>query len=93
MAPTALPKNISIPICKELIAYMEPRKTWKTQVYIDSLKNLMERPSFDEEWPEHYELGLKNGKQHIERLESIREQKVTFRDTLNTDARLWYDGI
>ena len=93
MAPTALPKNIIIPVCKELISYMEPRKTWKTQVYIDSLKNLMERPSFDEEWPEHYELGLSKGKQHIERLESIREQKLTFRDTLNADARMWYDGI
>ena len=35
IAPTALPKSITIPYCQELIEYMEPRKTWKTQVYID----------------------------------------------------------
>ena len=92
IAPTALPKSILIPYCKELIEYMEPRKTWKTQVYIDSLKSLMERKTFDEEYPDYKE-GLKKGKNQILFLEKIREQKLTFRDILNEPAKEWWDGI
>ena len=92
IAPTALPKSITVPYCKELIEYMEPRKTWKTQVYIDSLKSLMERKSFDEEFP-NYKEGLKRGKNQILFLEKIRDQKLTFRDILNEPAKEWWDGI
>ena len=92
IAPTALPKSITIPYCQELIEYMEPRKTWKTQVYIDSLKSLMERKSFDEEFP-NYKEGLKRGKNQILFLEKIRDQKLTFRDILNEPAKEWWDGI
>jgi hypothetical protein len=92
IAPTALPKSITIPYCQELIEYMEPRKTWKTQIYIDSLKNLMERKSFDEEFP-NYKEGLKKGKKQILFLEKIRDQKLTFRDILNEPAKEWWDGI
>ncbi len=92
IAPTALPKSITIPYCQELIEYMEPRKTWKTQVYIDSLKSLMERKSFDEEFP-NYKEGLKRGKNQILFLEKIRDQKLTFREILNEPAKEWWDGI
>jgi len=92
IAPTALPKSITIPYCQELIEYMEPRKTWKTQVYIDSLKSLMERKSFDEEFP-NYKEGLQRGKKQILFLEKIRDQKLTFRDILNEPAKEWWDGI
>ena len=92
IAPTALPKSITIPYCQELIEYMEPRKTWKTQIYIDSLKSLMERKSFDEEFP-NYKEGLKRGKNQILFLEKIRDQKLTFRDILNEPAKEWWDGI
>jgi sulfatase maturation enzyme AslB (radical SAM superfamily) len=92
IAPTALPKSITIPYCQELIEYMEPRKTWKTQIYIDSLKNLMERKSFDEEFL-NYKEGLKRGKKQILFLEKIRDQKLTFRDILNEPAKEWWDDI
>ena len=92
IAPTALPKSITIPYCQELIEYMEPRKTWKTQIYIDSLKSLMERKSFDEEFP-NYKEGLKRGKNQILFLEKIRDQKLTFREILNEPAKEWWDGI
>ena len=92
IAPTALPKSITIPYCQELIEYMEPRKTWKTQVYIDSLKDLMKRKSFDEEFP-NYKEGLKRGKNQILFLEKIRDQKLTFRDILNEPAKEWWDDI
>jgi len=92
IAPTALPKHITIPYCQELIEYMEPRKTWKTQIYIDSLKSLMNRKSFDEEFI-NYKEGLKRGKNQILFLEKIREQKLTFREILNEPAKEWWDGI
>lgn len=94
MCPDALPKSVVEPYCNELIEYMEPRKTWKTQVYIDSLKNLIERKSFEQQWEgDELQNGLKNGKQNILFLEKIREQELTFREILNDPGKEWWDGI
>ena len=57
-----------------------------------SLKNLMERKSFDEEFL-NYKEGLKRGKNQILFLEKIRDQKLTFRDILNEPAKEWWDDI
>ena len=94
MAPDALPKSIVEPYCNELIEYMEPRKTWKTQVYIDSLKALIERPSFYDQWEgEELQNGMRAGKENLLLLEKIREQELTFREILNDPGKEWWDGI
>ena len=56
------------------------------------VKSLMERKSFDEEFP-NYKEGLQRGKKQILFLEKIRDQKLTFRDILNEPAKEWWDGI
>ena len=53
MSPMCLPKSVSKPLCEDMISYFEKKKTWKNRVYIESLKNLINRKSFDEEWPIH----------------------------------------
>ena len=94
MAPDALPNSIVEPYCNELIEYMEPRKTWKTQVYIDSLKALIERPSFYDQWEgEELIKGMKQGKGNLLFLEKIREQELTFREILNEPGKEWWDDI
>ena len=73
---------------------MEPRKTWKTQVYIDSLKALIKRPSFEQQWEgEELREGLHNGKKNIMFLEKIRDQELTYREILNDPGKEWFDGI
>lgn len=93
MSPMCLPKHIIVPLCDELIAYMKPKVTNKTQVFIDSLENLKQRQSFDEEWPDTYQQGLKNGKGQVQFLEGIRKCNITFRDILNESAKEWWDAI
>jgi len=94
MCPDALPQSILEPYCNELIEYMESRKTEKTQVYIDSLKNLIERKSFDEQWEgDDLKYGMRNGKENLLFLEKIREQELTFREILNEPGKEWWDGI
>ena len=92
MSPLCLPKDILEETVNELLEYMEPRVTPKTQVYIDTLKNLLTRPTFYESYPDA-EQGIKQGKQNIEFLESIRDCDVTFRSVLNNRAKEWWDKI
>jgi len=94
MCPDALPQSIVEPYCNELIEYMESRKTEKTQVYIDSLKNLIERKSFYEQWEgDDLKYGMRNGKENLLFLEKIRDQELTFREILNEPGKEWWDGI
>ena len=73
---------------------MDPRKTWKTKVYIDSLKNLIERKSFEQQWEgEELQNGMRAGKENLLLLEKIREQELTFREILNDPGKEWWDGI
>ena len=87
-----LPKHVKEPIIHELLEYMEPRLTEKTQVYKDSLLDLLERKSFDQEYVT-YQQGLQNGKRYQEHLDTIRNTKIKFRDTLNDVAKEWWDAI
>ena len=54
MSPMCLPKEVSKPWCEELISYFDKNRTWKNKVYAESLRNLISRQSFDEEWQIHF---------------------------------------
>ena len=50
MSPMCLAcKEVSKPWCEELISYFDKNRTWKNKVYAESLRNLINRQSFDEE--------------------------------------------
>ena len=93
MSPMCLPKSVSKPLCEDMISYFEKKKTWKNRVYIESLKNLINRKSFDEEWPDTYSDALKRGKEFQQFLDKIRNTKLTFEDTLYGNALEWWNNI
>lgn len=93
MNPLCLPKDILHNKIKEILTYIEPKINHKNKIFKESLKDLLNRQTFEEQWPAEYKNGLKKGKQYIEFLESIRTQKLTFREILSDDARGWWDMI
>lgn len=93
MSPMCLPRNILDKQINELLEYMEPKKTRKNEIYIQMLQDMFKRKNFYEEWPDSVQQGLKKGKQNIQFLESIRFQKIKYKDILNQEAKLWWDSI
>ena len=93
MSPMCLPKSVSKPLCEDMISYFEKKKTWKNRVYIESLKNLINRKSFDEECTDTYSDALKRGKEFQQFLDKIRNTKLTFEDTLYGNALEWWNNI
>lgn len=93
MSPMCLPREILDHKIHELLEYMKPRQTSKNKVYIDTLKDMLERPTFEEQWSTEAQEGLKRGKENIEFLESIRKQKTTFFDILDDSAKEWWESL
>jgi hypothetical protein len=93
MSPLCLPREILENHIRLLLEYIEPRITYKTAVYRDTLYELLKRETFEEQYPEIYREGLCRGKRNILHLESIRNQQVTFRETLNENGKQWWDSI
>ena len=88
MSPLALPKHILHPWVDELLPVAEGAMH-------DVLTQLKMRPTFQEQWPNEWEQGLKKGKARIERLEQIRKDTYTMRDILSMreDALQWWEAI
>jgi hypothetical protein len=61
----------------------------------DVLTQLKQRPTFEEQWPDHYQQGLSRGKQRIIKLEQIRNQKITMSEILanRRQVKEWWDAI
>jgi hypothetical protein len=89
MSPLALPRELLHPWIDELISGISnnPLK--------DILVQLKTRPTFEEQWPNDYQVGLRKGKARIERLEQIRNDSYTMRDILSTKPEVleWWDSI
>ena len=88
MSPLALPRSLLDAWLAELI----PRTTGAMQAVLTQLQS---RPTFEQQWPDTYQVGLKKGKARIETLESIRKDVYTMKDILaNRPAVLeWWDSI
>lgn len=93
MSPLMLPRYILEPIIENLLDYIDPKLTDKTQVYKDTLLSLLKRKTFEEEWPDAFLISIKDGKRNILFLESIRNQKTTFSEILSGDAKIWWDSL
>ena len=89
MSPLALPRELLIPWIDEL------HSGAKSQVIKDMLKQLANRPTFQEQWPAEWEAGLAKGKARVLQLEKIRTQKVTMTDILSArpDVLKWWMQI
>ena len=89
MAPMCLPRKVLDRKVDEILAKIEHRATWRQQGMIDMLKQLKKRPTFEEQWPDEYQLGFAKGKRRILHLENIRTQSTTFDKILNQDTEMY----
>lgn len=92
MSPMSLPRNILDDIIDNLLEYMEPRATRKTQVYIETLKEMKNRPVFEEQY-DNYKAGFAEGRKRLLDLERIRKQPIIMEEILsvNQDALDWWN--
>jgi hypothetical protein len=61
----------------------------------DVLLQLKTRPTFEEQWPDTYRIGLAKGKARVLQLESIRQDTVTLDTILQSHPHIhnWYQSI
>jgi hypothetical protein len=97
LSPIALPRNLLDEIVDELLEFIEPRADAKQQSLVDVLKQLKNRPVFEETWPDQYKKGWLEGKMKQERIGAIRRdyKKTTLEQIFSQDQRLldWWDSI
>jgi hypothetical protein len=97
MSPLMLPRTILERIVKEFLTWAD-NEGWDNnqRPLIDVLQNLLNRPTFEERWPEQFREGQVKGKNRTKRIESIRLQSCTLEDILrteDTEAYEWYKSI
>lgn len=95
MSPLALPKHILHRIVNK---FLDTHKEYdeNQRPLIDVMTNLLQRPTFEEQWPNEYEAGRIKGKKRIEKIESIRLMSCHFEDILrteDTEAYEWWKSI
>ena len=85
MSPLFLPRDILHKIINSILP--------KTQGAMHSiLANLLERPTFAEEYPDTYEQARARAKQRMTRMDNLRGG-MRFEDTLCAEAQEWWKGI
>ena len=89
MSPLSLPRELLHPWVDEIISGIS------NNLLKDILVQLKTRPTFQEQWPNEYQIGLRKGKARIERLEQIRNDSYTMHDILSTKPEVleWWNSI
>jgi len=92
-----LPRKLLDQIVDELLDFIQPLADAKQQSLVDVLKQLKNRPVFEETWPDQYKQAWKEGKRKQERIAAIRNdsKKLTLEQIFSQDQRLldWWDSI
>ena len=95
MSPMALPREILNRLVDERLSKVDSH--WMRTPLVKTLESLKTRKTFEEEWPDRYHDGLKNGKRRLLHLESIRkfEQPITMQEILGMDPQVlqWWNSI
>ena len=89
MSPLALPKEL-------LHSWVDEQLSVRTSGALrDILVQLKTRPTFEEQWPDTYQTGLKKGKARILELEKIRNDVYTMKDILAERPQVleWWNSI
>ena len=89
MSPLALPRKILHSWIDDILHSID-----KGALY-DILVQLKTRPTFQEQWPDAYKQGLRQGKNRILKLEQIRNQSITFEEIIHQrpDILKWWKQI
>lgn len=85
MSPLFLPRDILNKIINSIV----PKTTGALH---SVLTNLLERPTFEEEYPDTYQSARVRAKQRMSKLDDLRGG-MRFEDTLCTEAQEWWKGI
>lgn len=88
MSPLALPRHILDRKIDELIPCVQGALK-------DVLTQLKSRLTFNEQWPETWQDGLRRGKQRVLRLEHLRDCDISMDDILKKDDEIyeWWTNI
>jgi hypothetical protein len=88
-SPFAWPRNILNRRIDDLLSYIEPRATHKQETLIKTLKEMKNRPTFEEQWPNEYQKSFFNGKRYQEKLDLIRNDKINIDNIYRKDPDLF----
>ena len=88
MSPLALPRELLDPWLDSLISNA-------SGALRDVLLQLKIRPTFEEQWPDKFQVGLLKGKFRLIELERIRKDQFSIRDIFRARPEIleWYDSI
>ena len=89
MSPLALPREILDRKIDQVIQNVSG------PALKDVLAQLKKRPTFQEQWPDQWEAGLRKGKARIKTLENIRADTYKFEDIIKEDQGIyeWWQDI
>jgi len=89
MSPLCLPRSLLDLWVDELLLQVP------SGAMQDVLTQLKNRPTFEEQWPDQYQEGWRQGKKRILRLESIRSNPTTMDEILSQrpDVHAWWKAI
>ena len=88
-SPFAWPREILDKHIDSLLSYMEPTATHKQQTLIKTLREMKNRPTFAEQWPDTYKTAFKNGKNYQSKLDTIRKETNNIEKIYSLDADLY----
>lgn len=98
MSPLSVPRPILESIIDDILAYIEPKVTQKTNIYVEALKDLRSKQTFEETYSDYKE-GWKRGKENLQRIASYRgdgkDNKLTIEQIFQQHPELikWYLSI
>ncbi len=90
LSPLSLPREILDSRCQSLMEQLPPG------ALRDVISQLINRPTFQQQWPDQYLTALIRGKQRIQRLEQIRRDTVRLEDILqqhDEEIHDWWRSI
>lgn len=100
MSPMCLPREILDPILHDLIEYEKRINSPFTKVYRETFENMLLRPTFEEKYKENYKLGLKHGKDRMQKIAAFRKdgkdnQAVTIEEIFSNHKQVldWWHQI
>ncbi len=100
MSPMCLPRKILDPILHDLIEYENSISSPFTKVYRETFENMLLRPTFEEKYKENYKLGLKHGKDRMQKIAVFRKdgkenQAVTIEEIFSNNKEVldWWHNI
>ncbi|AGH96562.1 twitch domain-containing radical SAM protein [Pseudobdellovibrio exovorus] len=82
LSPFAAPKKVLHSILDDLLREIEPKANSKTMVLVETLKEMKNRPTFEEAYPDTYQEGFLRGRDQQRRLARYRKDGEESRLTI-----------